>query len=99
MDLFVFSDSAILESRAGYGNVIYRGLTQIVGQSTLPLGASGEVYDGGIAETTEGVGAALHNPMARFATNITVCFDNQEAALRLLVGTPSSSSSSRIAHF
>ena len=99
LNLFVFSDGALIDGRAGSGYVIYRGLTHRVGQGTLPLGESAEVYDAEIAGATEGLDAALHNPMAQLATNITVCLDNQEAALRLLIDTPTQSSSSRIARF
>ncbi|KAI1002061.1 hypothetical protein K3495_g6142 [Podosphaera aphanis] len=52
-----------------------------------------------ILGATEGLTAALHNPMARFATNVTVCLDNQEAVLRLKSNAPTPSSSKRIKLF
>ncbi|KAI1000484.1 hypothetical protein K3495_g7710 [Podosphaera aphanis] len=97
LDLFVFSDEALIEDRAGAGYSKYRGLTQKVGQGSLPLGSSAEVYDAEVAGATAGLSAALTNPMAYYATNVTVCLDNQEAALRL-IDTPTTSSP-RIALF
>ncbi|KAI0995175.1 hypothetical protein K3495_g13006 [Podosphaera aphanis] len=67
LDLFVFSDRALIENRSGAGYVIYRGLTQQIHQGSLPLGTSAEVYDAEILGATEGLAAALHSPMARFA--------------------------------
>ncbi|KAI0997006.1 hypothetical protein K3495_g11177 [Podosphaera aphanis] len=97
--LFVFLDGALIEDRAGAGYSIYRGLTQKVGQGSLALGSSAEVYDAEVAGASAGLSAALTNPMAYYATNVTVCLDNQEAALRLLIDTPTATSSPRIALF
>ncbi|KAI1005470.1 hypothetical protein K3495_g2746 [Podosphaera aphanis] len=94
LDLFVFLDGALIEDRAGAGYPIYRGLTQKVGQGSLPLGSSAEV-----AGATAGLSAALTNPMAYYTTNVTVCLDNQEAALRLLIDTPTAKNSPRMALF
>ena len=80
LDLFVFSDGALIADRAGAGYVIYRGLTQEIGRGSLPLGNSAEVYDAEIAGATESLAAALRNPLAYYASNVTVCLDNQEAA-------------------
>lgn len=67
LDLFVFSDGALIENRSGAGYAIYRGLTQQIHQGSLPLGTSAEVYDAEIRGATDGLAAALHSPMARFA--------------------------------
>ncbi|KAI0995451.1 hypothetical protein K3495_g12728 [Podosphaera aphanis] len=88
LELFAFSDGALIENRSGAGYVIYRGLTQQIHQGSLPLGTSTEVYDAEIRRATEGLAAALHSPIARFATNVTVCLDNREAALRLKSNAP-----------
>ncbi|KAI0994474.1 hypothetical protein K3495_g13707, partial [Podosphaera aphanis] len=90
--------------RAGAGYSIYRGLTQKIGQGSLPLGSSAEVndaevYDAEVAGATAGLSAALTNPMAYYATNVTVCLDNHEAALRLLIDTPTATSPPRIVLF
>ncbi|KAI1001687.1 hypothetical protein K3495_g6513 [Podosphaera aphanis] len=99
LDLFVYSDGALIDNRAGAGYSIYRGLTQKVGQGSLPLGSSAEVYDAEVTGATAGLSAALTNPMAYYATNVTVCLDNQEAALRLIIDTPTATSFPRIALF
>lgn len=99
MDLFVFSDGALIENQAGAGYSIRRGMNHEIARGTIPLGASAEVYDAEISGATEGLEAALHNPMAFYATNLTICLDNQEAALRLLLLTPTATSSRRIAKF
>lgn len=71
----------------------------MVGQGSLPLGSSAEVYDAEVAGATEGLYTAHKNPMAHYALNVTVCLDNQEAALRLLADTPTAISFSRTSIF
>ena len=88
-----------MEDRAGADYVIYRGPTQEIGRGSLPLGNSSEVYDAEIAGATEGLAAAIRNPLAYYASNVTVCLGNQEAAIRLLLDTPKASSSAKIFNF
>ncbi|KAI1002626.1 hypothetical protein K3495_g5577 [Podosphaera aphanis] len=64
LDLFVFSDGALIEDWAGAGYFIYRGRTQKVGQGSLPLGSSAEIHDAEVAGATAGLSAALTNSMA-----------------------------------
>ncbi|KAI1002015.1 hypothetical protein K3495_g6188 [Podosphaera aphanis] len=101
LGLLVLSDGALTEDRAGAGYSTYRGLTQKVGQGSLPPGSSAEVADAEVhvAGATAGLTAALTNSLAYYATNVTVYLDNQEAALRLLTDTPSATSSPRTALF
>ena len=98
-DLFVFSDGSLIEDQAGAGYSIWRGLIHEVACGTIPLGVSAEVYDAEIFGATEGLAAALQNPMAFYASNMTICLDNQEAVLRLLSLTPTATSSRQIANF
>ena len=51
------------------------------------------------AGATEGLAAAIRNPMAFYATNVTVCLDNQEAALWLLLLPLTATSSRQITKF
>lgn len=88
-----------MEGSAGAGYCIYRGAKHVIDQGSVPLGQSAEVYDAEVVGAMEGLAAAIRNPMAYYATNITVCLDNQEAASRLLLGPPTPSSSTRIAKF
>ena len=99
IDLFIFSDGASIEDRAGAGYSIRRGTYHEIGCGTIPLGISAEVYDAEIVGATEGLAAAIRNPMAFYATNVTVCLDNQEAALRLLLLPPTATSSCQIMKF
>ncbi|KAI1005501.1 hypothetical protein K3495_g2711 [Podosphaera aphanis] len=99
LDIFVFSDGTLIDDRAGAGYSIYRGCTQEIGRGSLPLGQSAEIYDAEVAGATEGLSATLRNPMAYYASNITICLKNQEAALRLLSDPPTRTSLPYISMF
>lgn len=43
LDLFVFSDGALIDNQAGAGYSVHRGLTHEVDQGKIPLGQSAEV--------------------------------------------------------
>ena len=91
LDLTVYSDGSLSEDgSAGAGFCVYRG-TQEIARGQVPLGHTTEVYDAEIEGALAGVRAALAHYMARFATKLTVCLDNEEAALRLHSGTPTDS--------
>ena len=45
-------------------------------RGSLPLGNPAEVYDAEITGATEGLAVALHNPLAYYASNVTVYLDN-----------------------
>ena len=99
VDLFVFSDGAMIENQAGAGYSIRRGATHKIACGTIPLGASAEVYDAEISGATEDLAATLHNPMVFYATSVNICLDNQEAVLRILLLTPTAKISRQIAKF
>lgn len=65
----------------------------------VPLGRNVEVYDAEIIGAVSGLRAACSHLMARFAKNVTVCLDNEEAAIRLHAGCATPSSSTRILEF
>lgn len=99
LDLIVYSDGSMNEDgNAGAAYCIYRG-SQLLEQGQVPLGRTAEVYDAEVAGALAGLNAALRTCMARFATNVTICLDNQEAALRLHTGIPTSTSASEIMEF
>lgn len=58
-----------------------------------------EIYDAEIHEALEGLKAALDHSMAKFTSDLTIYLDNEEAALRLHTGVPTSTSSGQIAKF
>lgn len=90
--LVVFSDgSKDPQSRAGAGFAIYFG-TREMGCGKIPLGELAEVYDAEVSGATEGLRAALAHPLARIASGVTVCLDNEEVALRLHLKQPTASS-------
>lgn len=91
----MFSDGVLTEDRSGTGYVIYRGLRQEIWRGLLLLGNSAEVYDAEIAGAIEGLAAALRNPLAFYASNITVFLEKQEAAIRLLSDVPTAPSSTK----
>jgi ribonuclease HI len=99
LDLIVYSDGSMNEDgNAGAAYCIYRG-SQLLEQGQVPLGKTAEVYDAEVIGALAGLHAALHTCMARFATNVTICLDNQEAALRLHTGIPTCTSASEILEF
>ena len=99
LDLTVYSDGSLNEDgSAGAGFCVYRG-TQEIARGQVPLGHTTEVYDAEIEGALAGLRAAAAHYMARFATKLTICLDNEEAALRLHSGTPTDSSATAILDF
>lgn len=84
---------------AGAGYCIYRGPTTEIACGKIPLGRTVEVYDAEVIGATEGLKAAVTHTMAKYATNVAVCLDNEEAAIRLHTGNLTPSSSKQIANF
>jgi hypothetical protein len=82
----------------GAAYCIYRS-SQLIEQGQVPLGKTAEVYDTEVIGALTGLQATLRSYIARFATNITICLDNQEAALHLHTGIPTSTSTSKILEF
>jgi ribonuclease HI len=99
LDLTVYSDGSLQNNQAGAGYYITRGPATGISQGSIGLGNTATVYDAEVTAATAGLKAALQSPMARFATNITVCLDNEEAAIRLHTGITSRTSASTIYTF
>ena len=99
LDLVVYSDGALQNGFAGAGYCIFGGRHALIAQGSLPLGPTAEAYDAEIIAALEGLRAALANPMARHATDLTVCLDNEEAAMRLQAGAPTATSFKAITTF
>src|SRR5213075_463559 len=78
LDLVVYSDGSCQEGQAGAGFYITRGPTTGIERASIGLGCTATVFDAEVVAATAGLTAALGNPMARFATNVTVCLDNEE---------------------
>ena len=99
LDLTVFSDGSLDQNEnAAAGYCVYRGSQEILlGQ--IPLGKTALTYDAEIIGATEGLRAACSHWMARFAKNVIVCIDNEEAAIRLHTNRPTPSSSTHFSDF
>ena len=100
LDLFIYTDGAMdMEGEAGSAYCIYRGPNSEITNAKIPLGRTAELFDAEIIGAVEGLKAAMTHCMTKYATNIVVCLDNEEAALRLHTGYLSPSSSVKIAEF
>ncbi|KAI0991570.1 hypothetical protein K3495_g16617, partial [Podosphaera aphanis] len=99
LDLTVFSDGSVNKAgKAGAGYCVYRGSQEIL-YGKVPLGHTAQIYDAEIIGAVAGLRAACSHFMARFATNVAVCLDNEEAAIRLHSGWLTPSSSHQITEF
>ena len=99
LDFTVYSNGSMGENEnPGAGFCVYRGAQEIA-RGQVSLGQTAEVYDAEVVAALAGVKAASAHFMARFATTITVCLDNEEAALRLHSGPPTDSSAAAILEF
>ncbi len=98
LDFTVYSDGSLLNDRAGGAFCIFRG-ESLLGQGQIGLGELATVYDAEVLAATAGLEAALGNYMTRFATNIAICLDNEEAAIRLHDNRPTETSANAFAHF
>lgn len=101
MDLTVYSDGSLSDTgTAGAAFYLVRGPGEApVSQGQIPLGYTSEVYDAEVTAATAGLRAALESPLARLAKNVTVCLDNEEAALRLHAGHTTATSYSELCEF
>lgn len=78
-----FSDRSLnKDGRAGAGYCVYRGAQEIL-HGKVPLGHTTQAYDAEIVGVLARLRAAYSHFMARFSTNVAVCLDNKEAAIRL----------------
>ncbi|KAI1002253.1 hypothetical protein K3495_g5949 [Podosphaera aphanis] len=88
LDLTSFSDGSLdKDGKAEADFCVYRGSQEIL-FGRIPLGHTAQVYDAEIAGAVAGLRAACSHFMARFATNVAVCLDNEEAAIRLHTRCP-----------
>ena len=85
-DIIIYSDgSKLKDGQAGAGFVVYQRSLEIT-RRAIPLGPKAEVFDAETIAALAGVEADLALPTAAYATNLWICLDNLEVALRL--GSP-----------
>jgi hypothetical protein len=90
-DIVLFSDGSKLSDRSvGACFVAYQAGRQIHRQA-IPLVTKAEVFDAEAIAALAGVEAAIVMASTRFATDLWVCLDNLEIALRLLSPFPGTS--------
>ena len=90
-DIVLYSDGSKLSNgSAGAGFVAYQAGRQVLRQA-IPLGTTAEVFDAEATAALAGLEAAIDLPSTRFATDLWICLDNLEVALRLLSPFPGSS--------
>jgi hypothetical protein len=53
-------------------------------RQAIPLGTTAKVFNAEATAALAGLEAAIDLPLTRFATDLWVCLDNLEVALRLL---------------
>lgn len=99
LDLVVYSDGSAQDGAAGAGYCLIRGSESEVTTVSLGLGQTATVYDAEITAATAGLRAALDCPLSAFATEVTVCLDNEEAAIRLWTGRTTATSAGEIQEF
>ncbi|POS86558.1 hypothetical protein EPUL_002249, partial [Erysiphe pulchra] len=97
LDLTVYSDGSVnKDGFAGAAYCLLRGPHSEIAHGLVPLGRTAEVYDAETYGALKGLRAAT---MVKYATDVTICLDNEEAALRLYTGIAKSSISGQIAEF
>jgi ribonuclease HI len=90
-DMKVFTDGSKLPNRmTGAGFALYQTGKKYL-QSSVSLGPNKEVFDAEAEAALAGLKAAMQFHTARFATNLWVCLDNLEVAMRLLSSSTGSS--------
>ena len=99
LNLVAYSDGSHRDGRAGAGYYITRGPSTEIGQGSIGLGDTAALYDAELVAATAGLAAALQSPMAKYATNVTVCLDNEEAAIRIQTGDATKTSAPEIYTF
>ncbi|KAL5630208.1 hypothetical protein BROUX41_000080 [Berkeleyomyces rouxiae] len=98
-DVQIFSDgSKLQDGSTGVAAVLYAA-GHTLPSTAAHLGEAMEVYDAELYGALIGLKAALKSPAAAFAENAVILLDNQEAAYRLLTGTPTKTSQDVILEF
>lgn len=77
--------------QTGAGFCVFRGREEELLRGRIPLGQSAEVFDAELAGALAGAIAAIQPPFARHARRLTICLDNEEAAIELMSGVPTTS--------
>lgn len=99
-DFVVFSDgSRNSEGEVGAGYAVLRGQRQVLERASIALGHTAEVFDAELIGAISGLRAALNNPFAKFARDVFIVLDNEEAAIRLHSRTPTEACSNAINDF
>ena len=83
MDITVFTDGSQQEEHTGAGCYGKQGNIEILREQT-PLGPQQEVFDAEVFAAVRGLQLALDSPGTHLASNIYICLDNLEVAVRLL---------------
>ena len=83
-EFIVYSDGSKLESgSAGGGYVAFQGGRKIA-EASIPFGDRVEVFDAEARAAVAGIKDAISRGVPHRASDIWICLDNQEVALRLL---------------
>jgi ribonuclease HI len=95
----VYSDGSLQNEQAGAGYYITRGPKTELHRGSISLGNTATVYDAEIIGASLGLQAAMQNSMAKYATDVTICLDNEEAAIHLYTGEKTKTSATEIQDF
>ena len=91
LDVVLYTDGSKLENGAtGAGYVAYQGAIEIT-RRAIPLGIKAEVFDAEAIAALAGVEAVMTLSTVSYATNLWVCLDNLEVAIRLGASFPGTS--------
>jgi ribonuclease HI len=93
-DIKVFSDGSKLANRQSGGGFALFQAGHLFLRSSFSLGPGKEVFDAEAEAALAGIKAAMARYTARFATNLWICLDNLEVAMRLL--SPSTGTSQAV---
>ncbi|POS82574.1 hypothetical protein EPUL_004059, partial [Erysiphe pulchra] len=91
-------ESSEIGWKYGGGVLHYRGPYTEIASGKISLWRTVQIYDAELIGATEGLKAATNHILLKFATNVAVCLDNEEAAIRLHTGnlTPSNCKLNRL---
>jgi hypothetical protein len=95
----VYSDGSLQNEQAGAGYYITRGPKTELHRGSIGLGNTATVYDAEIIGASLGLQAAMQNSMAKYATDITICLNNEEAAIHLHTEETTKTSAAEIQDF
>lgn len=99
LDLTVYSDGSMYNCTAGAGFCVSQGPKTVIVRGQQGLGQLATVYGAEVTAAALGLQAALDSPMAAYATDVTVCLDDEEAAIRLLASRPTATNAKAFDEF